>query len=134
MNVMKFSASALALMALSATAAAARDNIQVAGSSTVLPYATIVAQAFAENTSFPAPVVEGGGSSAGLKQFCEGAGEKDVGMGLSFFSSRRPPRANSASMREISRSISSSVRVRSGSGPLITSVASSSSRPATTST
>ncbi|ARJ70171.1 substrate-binding domain-containing protein [Paracoccus contaminans] len=78
MNVMKFSASALALVALSATAAAARDNIQVAGSSTVLPYATIVAQAFAENTSFPAPVVEGGGSSAGLKQFCEGAGENTI--------------------------------------------------------
>ena len=44
MNMMKFSASALAIVALSATAAAARDNVQVAGSSTVLPYATIVAE------------------------------------------------------------------------------------------
>ena len=43
----------------SATAAAARDQIQVAGSSTVLPYATIVAEAFAENMDFTAPVVEG---------------------------------------------------------------------------
>ena len=48
MNMMKFSASALAIVALSATAAAARDNVQVAGSSTVLPYATIVAEAFAD--------------------------------------------------------------------------------------
>lgn len=78
MNKLTFSASALAIVALSATAAAARDNVQVAGSSTVLPYATIVAEAFAENTDFPAPVVEGGGSSAGLKQFCEGVGENTV--------------------------------------------------------
>lgn len=75
MNMMKISASVLTLMAVSATAAAARDQIQVSGSSTVLPYATIVAEAFAENTDFPAPVVESGGSSAGLKQFCEGVGE-----------------------------------------------------------
>lgn len=74
----KFTVSALALIAASATAAAARDQIQVSGSSTVLPYATIVAEAFAENTDFPAPVVEGGGSSAGLKQFCDGVGENTV--------------------------------------------------------
>ena len=65
MNMMKFSASALALLAASATAAAARDQIQVAGSSTVLPYATIVAEACGENFDFPSPVVEGGGSGAG---------------------------------------------------------------------
>ena len=43
--------------------ASARDNVQVAGSSTVLPYASIVAEAFGENTDFPTPVVESGGSS-----------------------------------------------------------------------
>jgi phosphate transport system substrate-binding protein len=67
--------SAIAILALSATAAVARDQVQVAGSSTVLPYATIVAEAFGENTDFPTPVVESGGSSAGLKKFCEGVGE-----------------------------------------------------------
>jgi len=67
--------SAIAIAALSATAAAARDQVQIAGSSTVLPYATIVAEAFGENTDFPTPVVESGGSSAGLKKFCEGVGE-----------------------------------------------------------
>ncbi len=64
-----------AIAALSATAATARDQVQIAGSSTVLPYATIVAEAFGENTDFPTPVVESGGSSAGLKKFCEGVGE-----------------------------------------------------------
>ncbi|WP_372604285.1 substrate-binding domain-containing protein, partial [Actibacterium sp.] len=59
-------------------AAAARDNVQVAGSSTVLPYASIVAEAFGENFDFPTPVVESGGSSAGLKRFCEGVGENTI--------------------------------------------------------
>jgi phosphate transport system substrate-binding protein len=67
-----------AVVALTATSAMARDNIQIAGSSTVLPYATIVAEAFGENTDFPTPVVESGGSSAGLKRFCEGVGENTV--------------------------------------------------------
>ena len=78
MSYAKLTASALAITALSATAAAARDNVQVAGSSTVLPYASIVAEAFGENTDFPTPVVESGGSSAGLKRFCEGVGENTI--------------------------------------------------------
>ena len=63
---------------LTATASFARDNIQIAGSSTVLPYASIVAEAFGENFDFPTPVVESGGSSAGLKRFCEGLGESTI--------------------------------------------------------
>ncbi|MFD1796519.1 phosphonate ABC transporter substrate-binding protein [Paracoccus aurantiacus] len=78
MKSVKLTVSAIAVIAASASAAAARDQVQVAGSSTVLPYATIVAEAFAENTEFAAPVVEGGGSSAGLKQFCEGVGENTI--------------------------------------------------------
>ena len=74
----KMTASAVAIIAVSATAAAARDQVQVAGSSTVLPYASIVAEAFGENTDFPTPVVESGGSSAGLKRFCEGVGENTI--------------------------------------------------------
>ena len=70
----KLTASALAIVAVSATSAAARDQVQVAGSSTVLPYASIVAEAFGDNTDFPTPVVESGGSSAGLKRFCQGVG------------------------------------------------------------
>lgn len=63
---------------IAAGAAQARDQIQVAGSSTVLPYASIVAEAFGENTDFPTPVVESGGSSAGLKKFCTGIGENTI--------------------------------------------------------
>ena len=70
----KLTASALAITAVAATSAAARDQVQVAGSSTVLPYASIVAEAFGENFDFPTPVVESGGSSAGLKRFCQGVG------------------------------------------------------------
>ena len=58
-----------------ASTAQAREQIQITGSSTVLPYATIVAEAFGENFDFPSPVVEGGGSGAGRKKLCEGVGE-----------------------------------------------------------
>ena len=71
-------AAAAVVIAGSAGAAAARDQVQIAGSSTVLPYASIVAEAFGENTDFPTPVVESGGSSAGLKRFCEGVGENTI--------------------------------------------------------
>jgi phosphate transport system substrate-binding protein len=75
---MKLSASTLAILAASTVIASARDQIQITGSSTVLPYATIVAEAFGENFDFPSPVVEGGGSGAGRKKLCEGVGENTV--------------------------------------------------------
>jgi len=80
MSLAKITVSALAVAAVSATAAAAqsRDNVQIAGSSTVLPYASIVAEAFGENFEFPTPVVESGGSSTGLRRFCEGIGENTI--------------------------------------------------------
>ncbi len=80
MSFTKIAASSVAVLAAAATTAGAqsRDQIQIAGSSTVLPYASIVAEAFAENTDYPAPVVQSGGSSAGLRQFCEGVGENTI--------------------------------------------------------
>jgi phosphate transport system substrate-binding protein len=68
---------AVAALVLS-TPALARDNVQVTGSSTVLPYAIIVAENFGENFEFLTPVVEGGGSGAGRKKLCEGVGESTV--------------------------------------------------------
>ncbi|MBJ3762946.1 substrate-binding domain-containing protein [Maribius pontilimi] len=68
----------IALAASGAALAQSRDNVQIAGSSTVLPYASIVAEAFGENFDYPTPVVESGGSSAGLKRFCEGVGENTI--------------------------------------------------------
>ncbi|GAB1481170.1 substrate-binding domain-containing protein [Paracoccaceae bacterium] len=78
MSLSKISVSTLAILAASTLAASARDQLQIAGSSTVLPYATIVAEAFGENFDFPTPVVEGGGSGAGRKKLCEGVGEATI--------------------------------------------------------
>jgi phosphate transport system substrate-binding protein len=75
---LRLTASAVAILALSATTAAARDQVQISGSSTVLPYATIVAEAFGENFDFPTPVVEGGGSGAGRAKMCEGVGPNTI--------------------------------------------------------
>jgi phosphate transport system substrate-binding protein len=72
-------ASAAVIALAGAGVAVARDQVQVAGSSTVLPYAKIVAEAFGEaNPDFKTPVVESGGSGAGIKQFCEGVGEDKI--------------------------------------------------------
>jgi phosphate transport system substrate-binding protein len=92
MSLAKLTASALIIAAGSATGAAARDQIQVSGSSTVLPYASIVAEAFGENFDFATPVVESGGSSAGLKKFCEGVGENTIDIA----NSSRPIRESEA--------------------------------------
>ncbi|EPF75921.1 substrate-binding domain-containing protein [Acinetobacter rudis] len=64
---------------LATAANAARETIQIAGSSTVLPYASIVAEEFGNTfPQFKAPVVGSGGSSAGLKQFCAGVGDNTI--------------------------------------------------------
>ena len=67
-------ASAIAVTA-SVNAAAARDQIQIVGSSTVFPFSTSVAETFGQNTSFKTPVVEATGSGGGMKLFCSGVGE-----------------------------------------------------------
>jgi len=62
-----------------ADSASARDQVKIAGSSTVFPYAKIVAENFAKaNANVKAPVVESGGSGAGIKQFCDGVGEDKI--------------------------------------------------------
>ncbi len=66
-------------VAVATTANAARDTIQIAGSSTVLPYASIVAEEFGNTfPQFKAPVVGSGGTSGGLKQFCQGVGDNTI--------------------------------------------------------
>lgn len=68
---------ALASVFLSGYAnAQSRDTIQIAGSSTVLPFASIVAEEFGNAfPDFKAPVVGSGGTGGGLKQFCQGVGD-----------------------------------------------------------
>jgi phosphate transport system substrate-binding protein len=78
MNAIKLAAAAILASSALTGAAVARDQVQIAGSSTVLPYASIVAEAFGENFEFPTPVVESGGSGAGRKKLCEGVGENTI--------------------------------------------------------
>ena len=59
--------------------AQSRTNIQIAGSSTVLPFASIVAEEFGQMfPEFETPVVASGGSSGGLRQFCAGVGPETI--------------------------------------------------------
>jgi phosphate transport system substrate-binding protein len=73
MSKMKLTASILAIAALSATAASARDQIRIVGSSTVFPYTQAVAEEFA-NQGGAAPVVESTGTGGGMQIFCAGVG------------------------------------------------------------
>ncbi|MGV8834376.1 MAG: substrate-binding domain-containing protein [Devosia sp.] len=75
------SAAVIALAAFGTPVAFAqsRDTIQIAGSSTVLPFASIVAEEFgAVFPTFNTPVVGSGGTGGGLKSFCEGVGENTI--------------------------------------------------------
>lgn len=51
-----------------------RDSVSIVGSSTVYPFATVVAERFGRSTSFKAPKIESTGSGGGLKLFCKGVG------------------------------------------------------------
>ena len=63
-----------AAAALIASAASARDQIRIVGSSTVFPFSTAVAEQFGRSTGFKTPVVESTGSGGGIKLFCAGVG------------------------------------------------------------
>lgn len=79
MNALKLFILAMVASTAFAGVAAARDQIQISGSSTVFPYAKIVAESFGETfTNFKTPIVESGGSGAGLKEFCKGVGTDSV--------------------------------------------------------
>jgi len=54
--------------------ASARDTIAIVGSSTVYPFATVVAEQFGKTTQFKTPKIESTGSGGGLKLFCAGVG------------------------------------------------------------
>jgi phosphate transport system substrate-binding protein len=71
--------SALAVIALitsvsGVSIAAGRNYIEIVGSSTVYPFATVVAETFGKRTKFKTPKIESTGSGGGLKLFCSGNG------------------------------------------------------------
>ena len=67
-------AAALTAAAVATAEAASRDYISVVGSSTVYPFATVVAENFGKTTAFKTPKIESTGSGGGLKLFCSGVG------------------------------------------------------------
>lgn len=72
---------AAAIAAVISSTAVARDYISIAGSSTVLPFATIVAERLGRNINQKTPVVESGGSSVGKKGVCDGIGTEFIDIG-----------------------------------------------------
>lgn len=54
--------------------AAGRDYVSIVGSSTVYPFATVVAENFGKTSEYKTPKIESTGSGGGLKLFCAGVG------------------------------------------------------------
>ena len=69
------------LVAALSVSAVARDYVSIAGSSTVLPFATIVAERLGRTPGQKTPVVESGGSSVGKKGVCDGTGTQFIDIG-----------------------------------------------------
>ena len=57
-----------------AVAQSGRDYVYIVGSSTVYPFATVVAERFGKGSEFKTPKVESTGSGGGIKLFCAGVG------------------------------------------------------------
>ena len=72
------SATTIVVTILTVNIVQARDQIRIVGSSTVYPFATVVAEKFGISSKFKTPVVESTGSGGGLKIFCQGIGPTHV--------------------------------------------------------
>ena len=72
------SATTIVVTILTVNIVQARDQIRIVGSSTVYPFATVVAERFGISSKFKTPVVESTGSGGGLKIFCQGIGPTHV--------------------------------------------------------
>lgn len=73
-KIMKLLVAAVAIVAMGAGMAQARDQIKIVGSSTVYPFSSYVAEEFGATTKFKSPVVESTGSGGGHKLFGNGVG------------------------------------------------------------
>jgi phosphate transport system substrate-binding protein len=72
--MISLAAVALIAAAPAVNAQAARDTINVVGSSTVYPFTTTVAEQFGRQARFKTPKVESTGTGGGIKLFCNGVG------------------------------------------------------------
>lgn len=57
-----------------ANTVSARSYVDIVGSSTVFPFATVVAEVFGKKTGLATPKIEATGSGGGMKLFCKGGG------------------------------------------------------------
>ena len=65
----------LVIIVMTSMPAHSRDTIRVVGSSTVYPFATVVAETFCrQDNGFKTLIIESTGSGGGLKLFCSGRG------------------------------------------------------------
>ena len=67
-------AATILTLSTAALAQSGRDYVYVVGSSTVYPFATVVAERFGRGSEFKTPKIESTGSGGGLKLFCDGVG------------------------------------------------------------
>lgn len=67
-------AAATVALAITPTVAMARDTLSIVGSSTVYPFATVVAERLGRSSGQPTPKIESTGSGGGFKLFCQGVG------------------------------------------------------------
>lgn len=74
MKMIKLAAATLLAASALPTAALAREQLKIVGSSTVFPYSQAVAEEFANKTGKQAPVLESTGTGGGFKAFCAGVG------------------------------------------------------------
>ncbi len=74
MKVTSILAAGALTLAMTVPAMAARDYISIVGSSTVYPFATVVAEQFGKTTGSKTPKIESTGSGGGFKLFCGGVG------------------------------------------------------------
>jgi len=73
-KTLKLTVLAAAVAATGAYAAAARDYISIVGSSTVYPFATVVAEKVGKAKGVKTPKIESTGTGGGMKLFCNGIG------------------------------------------------------------
>lgn len=71
-------ATTIALTTMMSVAQAQDSRIRAAGSSTVFPFTSAVAEQYAKKTGAPAPIIESIGTGGGFKAFCAGIGANEI--------------------------------------------------------
>jgi phosphate transport system substrate-binding protein len=94
MNKLIGAVATVALLAVADQAHAARDYVWAAGSSTVFPFSTRVAENYAKKTGKKSPKIEALGTGGGIKMFCGGAGEKFPDIAIVVASNKKGPDFN----------------------------------------